>query len=111
MGDITAVKYYLDGVPADPTAPGTYTVKIDVAKGECYLAASDVTSPGLDVYDNPCGAHRKRLRNCLRTFGGSLGSLSVSGLKAMLGTDEIPGRWALSGRRYTECRRYRNVYG
>lgn len=44
MGEITAVKYYLDGVPTEPIAPGTYTVKIDVAKGECYLAASDVTS-------------------------------------------------------------------
>ena len=97
MGDITAVKYYLDGVPADPTAPGTYTVKIDVAKGECYLAASDVTSPDWTFTITPAALTASGSGTASGTFGGSLGSLSVSGLKAMLGTDEIPGRWALSG--------------
>lgn len=97
MGDITAVKYYLDGVPADPTAPGTYTVKIDVAKGECYLAASDVTSPDWTFTITPAALTASGFGTASGTFGGSLGSLSVSGLKAMLGTDEIPGRWALSG--------------
>lgn len=97
MGDIMAVKYYLDGVPADPTAPGTYTVKIDVAKGECYLAASDVTSPDWTFTITPAALTASGSGTASGTFGGSLGSLSVSGLKAMLGTDEIPGRWALSG--------------
>lgn len=97
MGEITAVKYYLDGAPADPTAPGTYTVKIDVAKGECYLAASDVTSPDWTFTINPAALTASGSGTASGTFGGSLGSLSVSGLKAMLGTDEIPGRWALSG--------------
>lgn len=97
MGDITAVKYYLDGAPADPTAPGTYTVKIDVAKGECYLAASDVTSPDWTFTITPAALTASGSGTASGTFGGSLGSLSVSGLKAMLGTDEIPGRWALSG--------------
>lgn len=97
MGEITAVKYYLDGVPADPTAPGTYTVKIDVAKGECYLAASDVTSPDWTFTITPAALTASGSGTASGTFGGSLGSLSVSGLKAMLGTDEIPGRWALSG--------------
>ena len=97
MGDITAVKYYLDGVPADPTAPGTYTVKIDVAKGECYLAASDVTSPDWTFTITPAALTASGSGTASGTFGGSLGSLSVSGLKVMLGTDEIPGRWALSG--------------
>lgn len=97
MGDITAVKYYLDGVPADPTAPGTYTVKIDVAKGECYLAASDVTSTDWTFTITPAALTASGSGTASGTFGGSLGSLSVSGLKAMLGTDEIPGRWALSG--------------
>lgn len=97
MGDITAVKYYLDGVPAEPTAPGTYTVKIDVAKGECYLAASDVTSPDWTFTITPAALTASGSGTASGTFGGSLGSLSVSGLKAMLGTDEIPGRWALSG--------------
>lgn len=97
MGEITAVKYYLDGAPADPTAPGTYTVKIDVAKGECYLAASDVTSPDWTFTITPAALTASGSGTASGTFGGSLGSLSVSGLKAMLGTDEIPGRWALSG--------------
>lgn len=97
MGEITAVKYYLDGAPADPTAPGTYTVKIDVAKGECYLAASDVTSPDWTFTITPAALTASGSGTAYGTFGGSLGSLSVSGLKAMLGTDEIPGRWALSG--------------
>lgn len=97
MGDIMAVKYYLDGVPADPTAPGTYTVKIDVAKGECYLAASDVTSTDWTFTITPAALTASGSGTASGTFGGSLGSLSVSGLKAMLGTDEIPGRWALSG--------------
>lgn len=97
MGDIMAVKYYLDGVPADPTAPGTYTVKIDVAKGECYLAASDVTSPDWTFTITPAALTASGSGTASGTFGGSLGSLSVSGLKAMLGTDEISGRWALSG--------------
>lgn len=97
MGDITAVKYYLDGVPADPTAPGTYTVKIDVAKGECYLAASDVTSPDWTFTITPAALTASGSGTASGTFGGSLGSLSVSGLKAMLGTDEISGRWTLSG--------------
>ena len=97
MGDITAVKYYLDGVPAEPTAPGTYTVKIDVAKGECYLAASDVTSPDWTFTITPAALTASGSGTASGTFGGSLGSLSVSGLKAMLGTDEISGRWALSG--------------
>lgn len=97
MGEITAVKYYLDGAPAEPTAPGTYTVKIDVAKGECYLAASDVTSPDWTFTITPAALTASGSGTASGTFGGSLGSLSVSGLKAMLGTDEIPGRWALSG--------------
>lgn len=97
MGEITAVKYYLDGAPADPTAPGTYTVKIDVAKGECYLAASDVTSPDWTFTITPAALTASGSGTASGTFGGSLGSLSVSGLRAMLGTDEIPGRWALSG--------------
>lgn len=97
MGEITAVKYYLDGAPADPTAHGTYTVKIDVAKGECYLAASDVTSPDWTFTITPAALTASGSGTASGTFGGSLGSLSVSGLKAMLGTDEIPGRWALSG--------------
>lgn len=97
MGEITAVKYYLDGAPVDPTAPGTYTVKIDVAKGECYLAASDVTSPDWTFTITPAALTASGSGTASGTFGGSLGSLSVSGLKAMLGTDEIPGRWALSG--------------
>lgn len=97
MGDITAVKYYLDGVPTEPIAPGTYTVKIDVAKGECYLAASDVTSPDWTFTITPAALTASGSGTASGTFGGSLGSLSVSGLKAMLGTDEIPGRWALSG--------------
>lgn len=97
MGDITAVKYYLDGVPAEPTAPGTYTVKIDVAKGECYLAASDVTSPDWTFTITPAALTASGSGTASGTFGGSLGSLSVSGLKAMLGTDEISGRWTLSG--------------
>ena len=97
MGEITAVKYYLDGAPADPTAPGTYTVKIDVAKGECYLAASDVTSPDWTFTITPAALTASGSGTASGTFGGNLGSLSVSGLKAMLGTDEIPGRWALSG--------------
>lgn len=97
MGDITAVKYYLDGVPAEPTAPGTYTVKIDVAKGECYLAASDVTSPDWTFTITPAALTASGSGTAYGTFGGSLGSLSVSGLKAMLGTDEISGRWTLSG--------------
>lgn len=97
MGEITAVKYYLDGAPADPTVPGTYTVKIDVAKGECYLAASDVTSPDWTFTITPAALTASGSGTASGTFGGSLGSLSVSGLKAMLGTDEIPGRWALSG--------------
>lgn len=97
MGEITAVKYYLDGAPADPTAPGTYTVKIDVAKGECYLAASDVTSPDWTFTITPAALTASGSGTASGTFGGSLGSMSVSGLKAMLGTDEIPGRWALSG--------------
>lgn len=97
MGDITAVKYYLDGVPTEPIAPGTYTVKIDVAKGECYLAASDVTSPDWTFTITPVALTASGSGTASGTFGGSLGSLSVSGLKAMLGTDEIPGRWALSG--------------
>lgn len=97
MGEITAVKYYLDGVPADPTAPGTYTVKIDVAKGECYLAASDVTSPDWTFTITPAALTASGSGTASGTFGGSLGSLSVSGLKAMLGTDEISGRWTLSG--------------
>lgn len=97
MGDITAVKYYLDGAPADPTAPGTYTVKIDVAKGECYLAASDVTSPDWTFTITPAALTASGSGTASGTFGGSLGSLSVSGLKAMLGTDEISGRWTLSG--------------
>ena len=97
MGDITAVKYYLDGVPTEPIAPGTYTVKIDVAKGECYLAASDVTSPDWTFTITPAALTASGSGTASGTFGGSLGSLSVSGLKVMLGTDEIPGRWALSG--------------
>lgn len=97
MGEITAVKYYLDGAPADPTAPGTYTVKIDVAKGECYLAASDVTSPDWTFTITPAALTASGSGTASGTFGGSLGSLSVSGLKAMLGTDEISGRWTLSG--------------
>lgn len=97
MGEITAVKYYLDGAPADPTAPGTYTVKIDVAKGECYLAASDVTSTDWTFTITPAALTASGSGTASGTFGGSLGSLSVSGLKAMLGTDEIPGRWTLSG--------------
>lgn len=97
MGDITAVKYYLDGVPADPTAPGTYTVKIDVAKGECYLAASDVTSPDWTFTITPAALTASGSGTASGTFGGSLGSLSVSGLKVMLGTDEISGRWTLFG--------------
>lgn len=97
MGEITAVKYCLDGAPAEPTAPGTYTVKIDVAKGECYLAASDVTSPDWTFTITPAALTASGSGTAYGTFGGSLGSLSVSGLKAMLGTDEIPGRWALSG--------------
>lgn len=97
MGEITAVKYYLDGAPAEPTAPGTYTVKIDVAKGECYLAASDVTSPDWTFTITPAALTASGSGTASGTFGGSLGSLSVSGLKAMLGTDEISGRWTLSG--------------
>lgn len=97
MGEITAVKYYLDGAPADPTAPGTYTVKIDVAKGECYLAASDVTSPDWTFTITPAALTASGSGTASGTFGGNLGSLSVSGLKAMLGTDEISGRWTLSG--------------
>lgn len=97
MGEITAVKYYLDGVPTEPIAPGTYTVKIYVAKGECYLAASDVTSPDWTFTITPAALTASGSGTAYGTFGGSLGSLSVSGLKAMLGTDEIPGRWALSG--------------
>ena len=97
MGEITAVKYYLDGVPTEPIAPGTYTVKIDVAKSECYLAASDVTSPDWTFTITPAALTASGSGTASGTFGGSLGSLSVSGLKAMLGTDEIPGRWALSG--------------
>lgn len=97
MGEITAVKYYLDGVPTEPMAPGTYTVKIDVAKGECYLAASDVASPDWTFTITPAALTASGSGTASGTFGGSLGSLSVSGLKAMLGTDEIPGRWALSG--------------
>lgn len=97
MGEITAVKYYLDGAPAEPTAPGTYTVKIDVAKGESYLAASDVTSPDWTFTITPAALTASGSGTASGTFGGSLGSLSVSGLKAMLGTDEISGRWALSG--------------
>ena len=97
MGEITAVKYYLDGVPTEPIAPGTYTVKIDVAKGECYLAASDVASPDWTFTITPAALTADGSGTASGTFGGSLGSLSVSGLKAMLGTDEIPGRWALSG--------------
>ena len=97
MGEITAVKYYLDGAPAEPTAPGTYTVKIDVAKGDAYLAASDVTSPDWTFTITPAALTADGSGTASGTFGGSLGSLSVSGLKAMLGTDEIPGRWTLSG--------------
>ncbi len=97
LGEITAVKYYLDGVTAEPTAPGTYTVKIDVAKGECYLAASDVASPDWTFTITPAALTASGSGTASGTFGDSLGSLSVSGLKAMLGTDEIPGRWALSG--------------
>lgn len=97
MGEITAVKYYLDGAPAEPTAPGTYTVKIDVAKGECYLAASDVTSPDWTFTITPAALTASGSGTASGTFGGNLGSLSVSGLKAMLGTDEISGRWTLSG--------------
>lgn len=44
MGDIT-VKYYKDGALAQPVEPGTYQVKIDVAQGDGYTAATDISAP------------------------------------------------------------------
>ena len=43
-GTVT-VKYYKDGMPADPIATGTYTVKIYVSEGTAYKAVSDMTDP------------------------------------------------------------------
>ena len=108
---------------AVPVKPETIKVLIDVAEGEYYNAASNIGGwlytiyYGTPVADDfifhapadteytglPLAAAVEARRfsdgsgTASGTFGGSLGSLSVSGLKAMLGTDEIPGRWALSG--------------
>lgn len=46
VGKITAVKYYMDGVKTKPVEVGVYTVKIDVAEGDIYNAASDLTADG-----------------------------------------------------------------
>jgi len=41
MGEIT-VKYYQNGTEVTPINAGTYTVKIDVAEGDDYAAATDI---------------------------------------------------------------------
>ena len=108
---------------AVPVKPETIKVLIDVAEGEYYNAASNIGGwlytiyYGTPVADDfifhapadteytglPLAAAVEARRfsdgsgTASGTFGGSLGSLSVSGLKAMLGTDEISGRWTLSG--------------
>ena len=43
VGEITA-KYYLNGVETQPINAGDYTVKIDVAEGDIYKSATDLTS-------------------------------------------------------------------
>lgn len=43
-GTVT-VKYYKDGIKADPIATGTYTVKINVSEGTAYKEVSDMTDP------------------------------------------------------------------
>ena len=43
MGRIT-IKYYKDGEEVEPIAVGTYKVKIEVAQGENFLAAEELTS-------------------------------------------------------------------
>ncbi len=43
VGEINA-KYYLNGVETQPINAGTYAVKIDVAEGDIYKSATDLTS-------------------------------------------------------------------
>ena len=43
VGEISA-KYYLNGVETQPINAGTYAVKIDVAEGDIYKSATDLTS-------------------------------------------------------------------
>lgn len=43
MGQIT-IKYYKDGEEVEPIAVGTYKVKIEVAQGDNFLAAEELTS-------------------------------------------------------------------
>ena len=99
MGEITVKYFNASGVEVTQDAdfvPGTYTVKIDVAKGENYAAetftkddwkftitAGDLTASGAGKASG--------------TFGDKLSELSVSGLTAKLGETEIEGTWALSG--------------
>ena len=45
VGKIT-VKYYMDGAKTQPVEVGVYTVKIDVAEGDFYNAAADLTADG-----------------------------------------------------------------
>ena len=42
VGEITNIKYYQNGEAATPVNAGTYTVKIDVAEGNDYDAATDI---------------------------------------------------------------------
>ena len=42
IGQITNIKYYQNDIEVTPVNAGTYTVKIDVAEGDLYAAATDI---------------------------------------------------------------------
>ena len=100
MGEITPKYYNASGAEVTQGAdfvPGTYTMKIDAAKGDNYAEATDVTSDDWKFTITAGDLTASGSGVASGTYGDKLSELTVSGLTANLGTTEVEGDWSLSG--------------
>ena len=99
IGEITVKYFNSSGVEVTQGAdfvPDTYTVKIDVAKGEKY-AAETFTKDDWKFTITKGDLTASGTGKASGTFGDKLSELIVSGLTVKLGEIETEGTWVLSG--------------